>query len=135
MQNDTGRIVTKAGTGGNGVAASGKVDAKTPVDTLPILDPVAAKPSNDPGNWVGTRDYRSSWINRGWTGVARFTVTVGINGRVRDCRLVSSTGHDALDMATCKLVQQRARFTPARDSAGEKTTGSYTTAIRWELPD
>ena len=100
-----------------------------------MLDPLPAKPINSPGSWVSTNDYKSVWINREWTGTARFAVTVGTNGRVTDCRIVSSTGHEALDAATCKLVKQRAKFAPARNGAREKIAGTYTNAIRWELPD
>ena len=40
----------------------------------PAVEPVPARPRNDPGLWVTEADYRSSWINREWTGTARFRV-------------------------------------------------------------
>ena len=101
----------------------------------PAFDPVSAKPRGNPGSWVTVNDYRSSWINREWTGTARFRVEVGENGRVRSCTITGSSGHPELDQATCALVTQRARFDPAKDDTGTVTAGSYSNAVRWELPD
>ena len=39
-----------------------------------------------------------------------------------------------LDDATCKLVTRRARFKPATDGEGNPTTGSYSNAVRWQIP-
>ena len=108
----------------------------TPTPT-PILelDPVAASPRNDRSRWVTDQDYRSIWVRRELTGTARFTVGVGTNGKVTDCTITRSSGHTALDEATCKLVTRRARFNPAKDTSGEVTQGSYSSLIRWVLPD
>ena len=105
----------------------------TPPETL--YDPVATKPRNAPSGWVSDTDYKPSWINRELTGMARFTVTVGTDGRVQSCRITASTGHDVLDRATCDLVTKRARFNPALDGSRNKVAGSYSNAILWELPD
>ena len=43
-----------------------------------------------------------------------------------DCSVTSSSGSSALDQATCRILRSRARFTPARDSSGNPTTGSDT---------
>jgi protein TonB len=106
-----------------------------PPAPMPSFDPISASPRNDPGRWVTTRDYKRMWINREMTGTGRFAFSVAENGRVSDCRVVSSTGHSALDDATCRLVSNRARFDAARDSNGEKVAGNFTTSIRWELPE
>ncbi len=82
-----------------------------------------------------TRDYKRIWISREMTGTGRFSFSVNSNGRVTDCRVVSSTGHSALDQATCRLVSRRARFDAARDVNGDPTAGSFTTSIVWQLPD
>lgn len=100
----------------------------------PAFDPVSARPRNDPANWVSSSDYRSSWINREWTGTAGFRLQVSADGRVSSCTITSSSGHAELDAATCELVSRRARFDPARGGNGEKIAGSYASAVRWELP-
>lgn len=119
------------------VLSEGTKPLDLPTFTPPevLYDAVAAKPRNNPAQWVSDRDYRSIWINKNMTGVARFTVTIGTDGRVQSCRITQSTGHDALDTATCDLVTKRARFEAARDTARNKVTGTYSNAIKWELPD
>jgi protein TonB len=102
---------------------------------LPSFDPISAKPRNQPSRWVTDRDYKSRWIREGLSGVARFTLQIDANGRVSDCTITRSTTHAALDAATCKLVSDRARFTPARGSDGAITSGTYSSSIRWDIPD
>ena len=104
--------------------------------TQPPMGPsVGAKPRNDPAAWISTDDYRTSWINREMTGTARFRLEIAATGRVTKCTITGSTGHDALDQATCQLLERRARFQPARTGSGEPIAGSYESAVRWVLPD
>ena len=106
-----------------------------PSATTPSFTPVDVKPRGDPGAWVTTNDYRSSWINREMVGTAAFKVQVGANGRAESCLITRSSGHDVLDKATCDLISKRARFEPAKNSKGEKVAGSYSSSVRWQLPD
>jgi protein TonB len=102
---------------------------------LPRFDPVAASPRGNPGGWITDADYRSSWINRGMTGTAGFTLQIDLSGRVTDCTITRSTGHGVLDEATCKLLERRARFEPARDAAGERTAGTFSSSVSWQIPE
>jgi protein TonB len=45
-------------------------------------------------------------------------VTVGIDGRARDCVPVVSSGDRSIDARSCTLMAQRARYAPARDRDG-----------------
>ena len=63
-------------------------------------------------------DYPPKALENNWQGSVIVKVHVGTNGRVRSCRIVKSSGHNALDIKTCEIVLLRARFTPARDSNG-----------------
>ncbi|AKM07244.1 energy transducer TonB [Pelagerythrobacter marensis] len=99
------------------------------------VEPVVASPRNDPSRWVTQADYRSSWINRELTGVARFRLDVGADGRVRNCTITGSSGHAELDRATCDLVTRRARFDAARNAQGTAAAGSYANAVAWQIPD
>ena len=101
----------------------------------PRFNPVAAAPRNDPARWVTTDDYRSVWINRGLVGTARFRLDIAASGAVTGCTITGSTGHPQLDEATCDLVSKRARFKPSKGSDGQAIAGSYSSAVRWELPD
>ena len=101
----------------------------------PTPDPIAAAPRGDPGRWVTDNDYRNLWITRGYAGTASFSLDIDARGRVSNCTITRSTGFDPLDAATCRLIQRRARFEPARDSAGEAVAGSYSSSIRWRIPE
>lgn len=103
--------------------------------SIPAVEPIAASPRNDPGTWVTDADYRTSWIRRDMVGKARFRLEIAANGRVSDCTITRSTGYDALDQATCRLVSRRARFQPARGPDGEAVAGSYSSAVDWRLPE
>ncbi len=102
--------------------------------SVPSVAPVGASPRNDPGRWVTDADYRSAWIRRDMAGTARFRLEIAANGAVTDCTVTSSTGHEALDTATCSLIQRRAKFQPARGSEGEPVAGSFESSILWRLP-
>lgn len=99
------------------------------------ITPVQASPRGDPSRWVTDSDYRSRWIREGWQGTAKFRLEIAANGKVTACTITQSTGHAALDQATCDLIARRARFTPATDSTGAATGGIYSSSIRWVLPD
>lgn len=119
-----------------GTVGAGPIGLPSPAPPAPTaFDPIPAKPSNAPGGWITQSDYRPSWINREYTGVAKFRLSVDRNGRASNCQILSSTGHAVLDTATCQLTQRRARFTAARDANGDRVAGTYTASIRWELPD
>ena len=114
-----------------------RVDTKPPAPPAPVpsFSPISAKPRNDPGAWLSDRDYKSAWARRELTGVASFRLDISQTGKVTGCRITGSTGHSELDQATCSLVQRRARFEPARGSNGEPVAGSYSSSVRWQLPE
>jgi len=116
-------------------AGSGTLPPIEPPSPAPTFDPIAARPSNDRTKWVTQGDYRPSWIRREYTGTARFEVGVGTDGKVDSCSITRSSGHSALDDATCKLVTRRARFEPAMNSGRVAVKGSYSGSVRWELPE
>lgn len=73
---------------------------------------------------------RSVWRagNRGNV-VAHFTV--GVDGRANDCTVRQSSGHPLLDAATCRLIEQRFRFEPARDTRGRPVARPYGWLQEW----
>lgn len=115
-------------------------------DTGPIIIPLpprptasftprAARPLTEPGRWVSDADYPANALRKGEQGVTRFTVTIGPDGRVRDCTVTRSSGSPELDAATCAKVSQRARFDPASDEGGGAVAGRYSNAISWRIPE
>lgn len=103
---------------------------------LPLaFDPVSAKPRNNAAQWITEADYKTSWINREMAGTAGFRLSISANGQVEGCQITRSTGHSALDEATCSLVTRRAKFEPARGSDGAKVAGTYSSSVRWQIPE
>ncbi len=93
-----------------------------------------ARPRNNRARWVTTNDYPTRDLQRENQGTTSIRLTVGANGRATACQVTGSSGHPGLDRAACRNAQRRARFTPAKDKAGNPTTGSFSTRIRWQIP-
>lgn len=101
----------------------------------PSFTPKGAAPRNDPSGWVRTEDYPSRPLREGAEGTTSFRLVIGSNGRVNACEVTVSSGHAALDEATCKFVTRRARFEPATDGNGAKVVGSYSSKVTWRIPE
>jgi TonB family protein len=74
-------------------------------------------------------------VAKGEEGAVGFRLEVAANGRVTRCTITQSSGSASLVSATCRLLQTRARFTPARDSRGRPTADAFTSRIVWRLPE
>lgn len=106
-----------------------------PAPPPPKFTPKNPEPRGNPGRWATPNDYPSRALREEREGVASFTVTVDTDGRVTSCRITRSSGHDDLDEATCKNIERRARFRPATDGNGQETTGTWSSSVRWQIPD
>jgi len=100
----------------------------------PRFTPKGASPKGSVSSWANTNDYPSRALREEREGVTRFRVTIGPDGRVTGCTVTGSSGHADLDETTCSLISRRARFNPAMDGEGQPTTGSYASAVRWQIP-
>ena len=58
-------------------------------------------------------------------------LTVGVDGRVRACRVVKPSPDPRAGEITCKLAVERFRFTPALDASGRPVEGIYGWRQRW----
>jgi protein TonB len=117
----------------------GKV-AEVTIDPAPAPPPPAKKlePARAKANlasYVSDSDYPAAAVRAEEQGTAGFRLSVGPDGRVTDCTIIGSSGSSALDSATCRIMEKRARFTPARDSDGRVASDSVASAIRWVLPE
>ncbi|MEA3036208.1 MAG: periplasmic protein TonB [Sphingomonadales bacterium] len=65
----------------------------------------------------------------GGTVVTRFVV--GTDGRVSGCTVTRSSGNAELDSQTCRLIEQRYRYKPARDSSGRPVASIDTDDHEW----
>lgn len=117
----------------------GIADGEIFVDPRPLPSPspryaaVKAVPRGNPGTWVSRDDYPARAIREEWTGVTRFRLDIGTDGRVTGCTVTAGSGHVELDRVACARVSARARFDPAKDESGVKTAGTYESAIRWQI--
>jgi protein TonB len=65
--------------------------------------------------------------------IVRFTV--GADGRPSGCAVVRSSGNADLDSATCRLIERRFRYRPARDSEGKAVAATMGwKQIWWQEP-
>ncbi|WP_284734629.1 energy transducer TonB [Sphingosinicella terrae] len=61
--------------------------------------------------------------------------TILDDGRVTDCRITRSSGSDALDDATCRLIERRYLFEPSRDGRGRPIVSRMTENHEWLVED
>jgi len=80
-------------------------------------------------------DYPQQALDRDEQGTTTVRLTIGKNGRVKDCTVTLSSGFDSLDSASCRVLEERARFNPARDSNGTATEGMVVQRISWRLAE
>jgi TonB family protein len=97
---------------------------------LTILLSAASLPSllNMPLNDV---DYPSMAVADKRSGTVRSVVTVGPDGRVRNCAIVNSSGSRDIDDITCKAFIARAHYKPATNDQGIPCFGVVASKSRW----
>lgn len=81
-----------------------------------------------------TDDYPMEAIRREEQGTVAYRLMIDRRGRVSKCEIGSSSGSEALDKQTCRILTRRGRFEPARDNFGKRIPDTYSGRIRWELP-
>jgi TonB family protein len=98
----------------------------------------ATQPSKATANlatYFSPDDYPVEALRKGEQGFVAFRLDVSAEGAVSDCSVEQSSGSPSLDAATCRILSERARFTPARSSAGKTVADSVSGRIRWALPN
>ncbi len=122
--------------------AGGSAAQSGPVSPPPILRP-APPPPPPPSRETGVRgsiagliseeDYPLEARNANQEGRVGVRLYVGVHGRVSRCTIYQSSGFSSLDVQTCRLLRERARFAPARDARGRAVEGSIQTRVLWKL--
>jgi protein TonB len=81
-------------------------------------------------------DYPADAQRNGEQGSVRARLDIDKRGRVHGCTVIESSGHASLDLATCRILQNRARFSPARDAKGTSVAVTIVTPpIVWRLEE
>ena len=105
------------------------------------MDPVALAALRKRPNPIGgtvsffkVDDYPPAALAANASGEVMARLTVGPDGRVRDCVAVVSSGNADLDETTCRVFRERGRFEPAIGPQGAPILAPFVTPVRWRIP-
>ena len=90
--------------------------------------------SGNPGRFFGPSEYPRDAIVAGAQGRTVAIGKVGVDGRVEACIVAVTSGNRSLDEATCRIMRNSVRFSPARDKDGKPVASHYVLPVRWVLP-
>ena len=76
-------------------------------------------------------DYRRARPPEGAAGTVVVGFRVRTDGRADRCAVIRSSGFAVFDDATCRLIERRFRFRPARDAAGRPIDWTIRTDYTW----
>ena len=99
-----------------------------------IVDFGGATPINR-DKWLSLDDYPTSVLQRGGQGDVVVRFIIGVDGRVSDCALDTSSGIREQDVIPCKVLAKRARFRPAVSEDGTPRIANGRYSIAFWLPD
>lgn len=80
---------------------------------------------------VTPEDYPASALSRNEQGTVYFRLTIGTDGRVKDCQITRSSGYRDLDESTCRIMMERARFKPALGRDGQPVEFTRDDKVGW----
>jgi protein TonB len=78
-------------------------------------------------------DYPRSALEARMSGTVFLRFVVAPSGRVSDCTVTRSSGSAELDATTCRLIQERFRYRPARDAYGRPIAEAIRGQHSWEV--
>lgn len=78
-------------------------------------------------------DYPRGAREAGAGGTVTVRYAVETNGRVTGCTVTRSSGNAELDATTCRLIEKRFRYAPARDAAGRPVRSLIVQNHSWEV--
>lgn len=84
---------------------------------------------------ISFEDYPQDALRAGQQGLVQVRLGIDRTGRVSACTIIRSSGAPTLDRATCRLLQSRAAFTPARDRRGRPVRDVYLQKIAWRISE
>lgn len=97
------------------------------------LDRMAVEPKAI-GLTFRTDDYPLDASRAGQQGEVAVLAFVEADGHVSDCSVIESSGVQSLDEKTCSVLKARARYEPARNTAGAAMRAPTYVRLRWMLP-
>lgn len=98
-------------------------------------EPTGARARTTLAAYVQDTDYPRESLRRREQGRVEFELDISPEGRVVNCRVIRSTAGRRLNFRTCQIMLVRARFTPARDAAGNPTSDTVRSFLNWIIPE
>jgi TonB family protein len=95
----------------------------------------ALSTKGSPGYWVPQSAYPRRALRNGVEGTVGFTLTVDKYGFPEECVVTATSGDLELDGAACQNLMKRAQFNPKVDAKGELQRGTYSSRVRWVIPE
>jgi hypothetical protein len=93
-----------------------------------------ASPVKPLNHYFSAEDYPSQAIREDASGRTGFIMMIDETGKLKDCIVEETSGIASLDAMACGVLLERAKFTPARDAAGNPIRSVYVVGVRWMLP-
>jgi len=95
------------------------------------------KPAQAPAKQsvITSQDYPRRAIDMHEEGTVKYHLTIGTDGRVKDCNVTESSGYRDLDRLTCRLVQQRSQFKPQMGPNGVAVEYQIDSDNKWVVPE
>ena len=93
----------------------------------------AARAVADLASYVRNNDYPAQALSRHEEGTTAFRLTIDRTGRATDCVVTRSSGSASLDHVTCRILIERARFTPAIGPDGLPTEDHVSAQMTWHI--
>ena len=105
-----------------------------------VPPPAATTPPVPQSDWppfsrFSDDDYPAVAMRGDEEGTTRYRIEIGPDGRVSRCTITGSSGSNALDQTTCRIVRARTRFAPARDSRGRPVPDTREGEVTWRMAE
>lgn len=82
---------------------------------------------------ISSDDYPSDALQDEASGIVRFRLDVGADGKIQGCAINVSSGRKDFDEATCRIMKSRARFEPAVGADGKPAAAPYFYWVAWRI--
>jgi protein TonB len=117
---------TGSGLGGNGTGGGGNGGGP---------GRGRGKPPKHIHGKIRNGDYPEAAKAAGAQGSLWVRYTVLTNGRVSNCRVLRASGNTVLDATTCRLIEERFVFRPAKDERGRPVQASLVEEHSWIMSE
>lgn len=79
-------------------------------------------------------DYPRDALLQNQEGLVRMSLTMGVDGFVKQCTVIQSSGSAVLDSTSCQLMIKRFRAIPPQNEQGDYVEFTHEEVINWKLP-